>query len=440
MNRLILILLLFVVACQSEENADLANEGTFLRYFGSQYSHLPQQVIETDDGYLILNNIQIGTDNQSVFFYKIKLIKTDLYGNLVWEQVYPKFPADSELDQPGANVYSLRGFMMIQQGDNYAIVGEELSNQSLSNPGSTSLANLALLLVNKDGVPLKNGVAIAENDAQMFTPHESVSGAELATETGNPELENVSLTGKGVALNGNGNFIVLASVDNYSTNKMMVTEISSTDLTRAWQRFYGDGIGVVARKIFVNTQQKLVWGGSTESEMRLFTYNQNDQQAISVKPDQPNTSTEIASDVCEVKGGFSGYALIGTSTTDTDNDMYVVKFSPAETAPLFSKNLDFANGNDEGKAIEGTSDGGLVLLGNGASVNTTGNGGTDLFIARLNTAGEEVWVKNYGGSQDEEGACVIQTKDGGYLVLGSSEFGIDFRKVMLLKLDAKGDL
>lgn len=440
MNRYILILLLLVGACQSEDNADLANEDTFIRYYGSQYSHLPQQVIETNDGYLLLSNIQIGTDNQSVFLYKIKLIKTDLYGNLQWEQVYPKFPAEDELDQPGANVYSLRGFMIIQQGDNYAIVGEELSNQSLTNPGSTSIANLALLLVNKDGAPLKDGVAIGQDDERMFTPHEAVSGAELALETGIAELENVSLTGKGIAVNTNGNFIVLASVDNYGTNKMMVTEISSTDLTRTWQRFYGDGIGVVARKIFVNTQEKLVWGGSTDSEMRLFTYNQNDQQAVSVKPDQPNTTTETASDACEVKGGFSGYALIGTSSTGTDNDMYVVKFSPTETAPAFSKNIDFASGNDEGKAIEGTIDGGLILLGNGASVNTTGNGGTDLFIARLNTIGEELWIKNYGGSQDEEGACVIQTKDGGYLVLGSSEFGIDFRKVILLKLDANGDL
>ncbi len=440
MNRYILILLLFVVACQSEDKADLANEETFLRYYGSQFSHLPQQVIETDDGYLILNNIQIGTDNQSVFFYKIKLIKTDLYGNLLWEQVYPKFPSEAELDEPGANVYSLRGFAIMQQGDNYAIVGEELTNQSISSTGSTGLANLALLLVNKDGIPLKDGVPLAENDPRMFTPHQSVSGADLAAESGITELEDISLTGKGIALNANGNFIVLASVNNYGTNKMMVTEISSVDFTRMWQRFYGDGIGVVARKIFVNRQEKLVWGGSTESEMRLFTYNQNDQQAISVKPDQPNTTIEIASDACEVRGGFPGYAIIGTSASGTDNDMYVVKFSPTETAPLFSKNLDFATGNDEGKAIEGTSDGGLILLGNGATVNTKGNGGTDLFIVRLNTMGEEIWTKNYGGSQDEEGACVIPTRDGGYLVLGSSEFGIEFRKVMLLKLDAKGDL
>ncbi|GCC49875.1 hypothetical protein SanaruYs_00890 [Chryseotalea sanaruensis] len=440
MNRFILILLIIVSACQSEDNADLANENTYIRYFGSQYSHQPQQVIETSDGYLLLNNIQIGTDNQSVFFYKIKLIKTDFYGNLQWEEVYPKFPAENELEQPGANVYSLRGFMIIQQGDNYAIVGEELINQNISSTGSTSLANLALLLVNKDGAPIKDGVVLSEGDERMFTPHTSVSGTDLAAETGNVELEDISITGRGIALNANGNFIVLSSVNNYGTNKMMVTEISTTDLTRIWQRFYGDGIGVVARKIFVNNQEKLVWGGSTESEMRLFTYNQNDQQAISVKPDQPNTTTETASDACEVKGGFSGYALIGTSSTGTDNDMYVVKFSPTETAPIFSKNLDFATGNDEGKAIEGTSDGGLILLGNGASVNTTGNGGTDLFIARLNTIGEEIWTKNYGGSQDEEGACVIQTKDGGYLVLGSSEFGIDFRKVMLLKLDANGDL
>jgi hypothetical protein len=440
MNRYIIFLLLFISACQPEDKADLANESTFIRYYGSQYSHLPQQVIETADGYLILNNIQIGTDNQSVFFYKIKLIKTDRYGNLVWEEVYPKFATSDELDQAGANVYSLRGFMIMQQGDNYVIVGEELSNESLLNPASTPMANLALLIVNQDGVPMKDGSPLSNGDERMFTPHEKISGADLATETGNTDLNGISLTGKGITLNANGNFIVLASVENYGTNKMMVTEISSTDLTRSWQRFYGDGIGVVARKIFVNNQERLVWGGSTESEMRLFTYNQNDQQAISVKPDQPNTTTETASDACEVKGGFSGYAIVGTSSTGTDNDMYVVKFSPTETAPSFSKNLDFASGNDEGKAIDGTTDGGLILVGNGATVNTTGNGGSDLFIARLNTIGEVIWTRNYGGSQDEESACVIQTKDGGYLVLGSSEFGIDFRKVMLLKLDANGGL
>lgn len=51
-----------------------------------------------------------------------------------------------------------------------------------------------------------------------------------------------------------------------------------------------------------------------------------------------------------------------------------------------------------------------------------------------------LWTQTYGGLEDDEGDCVRQTPDGGYIVVGVTEsFGAGDRDIWLLKLDADGE-
>ena len=77
---------------------------------------------------------------------------------------------------------------------------------------------------------------------------------------------------------------------------------------------------------------------------------------------------------------------------------------------------------DNGKCIRQTTDGGYIVTGNTNSntgmLSNFHGGDYDVWVAKLNAAGTLLWQKCYGGSFSDEGRCVQQTTDGGYFVTG----------------------
>lgn len=47
------------------------------------------------------------------------------------------------------------------------------------------------------------------------------------------------------------------------------------------------------------------------------------------------------------------------------------------------------------------------------------NGGSDIWLIRLNEFGDELWQKTIGTSSDEESRAVIQTTDLGFVIAGN---------------------
>lgn len=71
-----------------------------------------------------------------------------------------------------------------------------------------------------------------------------------------------------------------------------------------------------------------------------------------------------------------------------------------------------------------TTDGGFFIAGKSSSNdgNVTGNHGMDDFwVVKLDSNGEIEWQKSLGGTKNEEAHSAIQTDDGGYLVGGFTE-------------------
>ncbi len=105
---------------------------------------------------------------------------------------------------------------------------------------------------------------------------------------------------------------------------------------------------------------------------------------------------------------------------------------------------------ETGTDIHPTADGGYILAGTAASIDCsiTGNhGGADYWVVKLNSAGDIVWQKLYGGSLNEYAYGISMTADGGYVVAGETESsdgditinhgGRDF---WVIKIDASGSL
>ncbi|MCD6366423.1 MAG: T9SS type A sorting domain-containing protein [Bacteroidales bacterium] len=105
--------------------------------------------------------------------------------------------------------------------------------------------------------------------------------------------------------------------------------------------------------------------------------------------------------------------------------------------------------DEHAKSIQQTTDGGFVVAGISASTNgdVSGNHGNyDYWVLRLDAAGDTLWTKCYGGTDDDRAWAIQQTTDGGFVVAGYSQStdgdvsgnhgSSDF---WILRLDAAGD-
>jgi hypothetical protein len=81
-------------------------------------------------------------------------------------------------------------------------------------------------------------------------------------------------------------------------------------------------------------------------------------------------------------------------------------------------------GDDVAFSIQQTIDNGYIVAGISYSFNgnVSGNhGGGDYWVIKLDTAGNLVWQKSFGGSKEDKANSVRQTSDGGYIVAGRSK-------------------
>lgn len=114
----------------------------------------------------------------------------------------------------------------------------------------------------------------------------------------------------------------------------------------------------------------------------------------------------------------------------------------------FDKVWEFSFGGSEEdvmKAIVKTSDGGAIFVGRSRSA--PNNGRADVRVIRINGNGQMMWDKNFGGTGDDEGNCILEVS-GGYLIGGSSNSGSGLGKdagtygdydYWLIKIDGNGN-
>ncbi len=92
---------------------------------------------------------------------------------------------------------------------------------------------------------------------------------------------------------------------------------------------------------------------------------------------------------------------------------------------------------DDTKSVLQTSDGGYILAGRTASF---GSGAVDMYVLKTNGQGDTLWTRTYGGISSDNAESVQQTTDGGYVIAGDSrETYMDLFDMYLVKIDSLGD-
>jgi hypothetical protein len=112
-----------------------------------------------------------------------------------------------------------------------------------------------------------------------------------------------------------------------------------------------------------------------------------------------------------------------TDGNNGETDLGVIKLD-ALGNKVWDKTLG-GSSNDNFNSVIQTNDGGYLLCGytesNNGDISDGNNGKKDIWIIKLNANGIKVWDKTFGGSGDEAGASIIQTSDGQYIFCGSTE-------------------
>lgn len=129
-------------------------------------------------------------------------------------------------------------------------------------------------------------------------------------------------------------------------------------------------------------------------------------------------------------------------------DFWAFKLDPLGNY-IWKKNYG-SKGQDEARAVANTSDGGYIIAG---SIDSTGGNVTsryglkDCWIVKINFDGDIEWQRTYGGSGNDEAHSIIQTADGGYLFIATTEsydnnvskyYGM--KDIWIVKLKPNGDI
>jgi hypothetical protein len=145
--------------------------------------------------------------------------------------------------------------------------------------------------------------------------------------------------------------------------------------------------------------------------------------------------------------GFTGNYVNGVGYV---NDLTVTRYS-ANGSVLWIKTFGGSK-NDYGQSIIQTTDGGFAVTGYTSSNdgNVSGNHRTnsyDFWVIKLDETGALQWQKCYGGSTDDKAYDIKQTSDGGYIVVGKDSSGDGnvtewrgYTDGWIVKLDRTGNL
>ena len=131
-----------------------------------------------------------------------------------------------------------------------------------------------------------------------------------------------------------------------------------------------------------------------------------------------------------------GGCIIAGLIVENNNDAWVLKLN-SKGDIVWQKKFG-GRGYDLARSVLQTSDGGYVVVGETSSF---GAGSNDIWVMKLDSSGDIVWQKTFGGKSQDAGWAALQTADGEYVVAGFTEsFGTGLSDIWVLKLDSNGEI
>lgn len=206
-----------------------------------------------------------------------------------------------------------------------------------------------------------------------------------------------------------------------------------------WAKTYGGAAGDVAACVVQTVDGGYVLAGTTNS------YGAGDEDVYLVKTDAAGSiqwtktygSTGSDGGLSVLQASDSGYSVAGYSVPRTQNnsDVYLIRTDAAGDT-LWTRKQGGASG-DVAYCLQLTADGGFVMAGYTESSGSDG----DVLLYKVDSYGNTMFWRTYGGVHQDVAWSVCQTRDRGYVVVGSTRsYGAGVEDVYMIRTDASGDI
>jgi uncharacterized delta-60 repeat protein len=246
-------------------------------------------------------------------------------------------------------------------------------------------------------------------------------------------------SGYSVEQTSDGGYIVAGSwtaLDSRPPSPEMGYLILKLDSTGSitWQQAYGPYNGGIYDSSPSSIEQTSDGGYILAGHSGFWVAKLNSSGGLQWQKTYGRSSSDSAQSVEQTADG--GYIVAGATTSFRTGgcDAWVLKLN--STGGITWQKTYGGSGDNEARSIQQTSDGGYIVAG---YTNSSGAGGFDFWVLKLNSTGGITWQKTYGGSGDDYAYSVEQTSDGGYIVAGSTaSFGAGGNDVWVLKLNSSG--
>jgi len=246
--------------------------------------------------------------------------------------------------------------------------------------------------------------------------------------------------GHSIQQTSDGGYIVAGETASYSHGNydFAIYKLDSSG-NKVWFKHYGGSGPDYGKSIRQTSDGGYIVAGIT------YTYTYGDYDFAIYRLDSSGNkawfkhyggvSDDAAYSIQQTSDG--GYIVAGYTESYTNgNQDYAIYKLDSSGNKVWFKHYG-GNSFDFGESTQQTSDGGYIVVGYMQSY-TYGN--WDFGIYKLNSDGNKAWFKHYGGTQDDQGLSVQQTSDGGYVVAGNSQsYTNGSGDFAIYKLDSNGD-
>ena len=245
-------------------------------------------------------------------------------------------------------------------------------------------------------------------------------GTELWSRTfGGPALDRA----KSVQQTPDGGFVIGGKTTSFGSGHEDAWLIrTDQDGTEIWSQTYGGAWDDDAYTVLLADGGGYVLCGHrgfADGEFDMWIAKVDEQGTMIWERTFGSTGWDNAYSCLGTRDG--GYVLAGYTESSSGDDLDVWLVKTDEQGNMIWDSVFRGTGRDTVYSVRETRDGGYVMSG---SSDSYGNGDSDIWLGRTDVAGNFLWTKTLGGEEDDFGFGMDLTAGDGYIVGGyTSSFG-----------------